>query len=649
MKSPIKMPYGVASLVLTIALGTFVGISLQSANSSPQGNPSPKFDRDRREQLRKQSTQIQRRSPSAWTDPQEVAFWRRSIAIRQKIAREDLDKLDRWWRRENIGDPHKYLLPVILAKLSLDGEYDPQPSWDMLMTLEKERPDLYHFRSLFDIRIFFQNRDRMPAEVTESYRSMLQRPRVKEWNEGGTENHKFMQRASGLALSDGSGFPDTYPSTAATNEAWLRSELDKFLTIGQGEFHSSIYYGYSIGALLNLYDFARTPELRKLATAILDWYATNMALRWSWGTAGGAESRGFDRATWDSGLAAVAWIWWGFPPGSEADPTEIAENMKSSYARLALAPALSSYRPPAHLHALAHKEVPLPFLAHASHPVYYSYHKENHLWETFYVTEDYSLSTLLEPSRSYQVQGTIRAQYATYKLVIRDRQGLDNPVVSLGGTYHTPMATGRSPADQYVQGRSAVLYQQILNPQDIQAGVPPRSHLVLPQRYGEPRRHGEWYIWQIENVWLLARPWGERVSLQMPVSEKHSDYQALVARGEKTAWITDVARLADYPDWQRLTQALDRTSVTDEAWAEEFELAYRGLDGDRLTMTYQPDGAIAEATINGEPLNLDDWPILDSPYVSQKVNSGVLQVNHPHLGTWRLRATVSGPEWEANP
>ncbi|MFB2970862.1 hypothetical protein ACE1CD_17970 [Aerosakkonema sp. BLCC-F183] len=590
-----------------------------------------------------------------WDNAQEAAFQLRSLAIREKLAALDLDKLNAWWRREKIGDPHKYLLPVILSRLSLGERYNRQHIWDILMELERERPDLYHFRSVFDIRIFFLFRHKMPANVEASYRSMVESPRMKEWLETGTENHMFMQRLSGLALMDNSGWTVNDPATFSTIEAWLRSELNKFLTIGQGEFHSSTYYGYSIGGLLNLYDFGRTPELRQLAKVGLDWYAANMALRLSWGTAGGAESRGFDRNTWDSGLSAVAWMWWGGEErGSEGAGERgrnyqlpiVVEKMNNGNARLALLAGLSSYRPDPSLRQLARKEVPLPFLAKASHPDYYSYHQDNRFWETFYVTKDYSLATLLEPKRSYQVKGTINAQYATYKLAIRDPKGENNAVISLGGTYHNLMATGRSPGDQYVQGRSAVIYQLILNQQDLAANVPPRSHLVIPIRYGQPQRYRDWYIWQIEETWLLARPWGDKISLLAPVSERNKDYQALVASGNKTAWITDVARIADYPDFKRLTAALDRVVVDDREWEKQGKLAYTGLEGDKLVMTYAPNGGIGVASINGKPRVLQNWPVIASPYLREGLRSGVLEYRNPVGDSWSLRATLNSFQWD---
>lgn len=586
----------------------------------------------------------------------EKHFQKRSLAIREKLAAKDLEKLAAWWRRINLEDPHKYLLPVILARLSLQNEaagknYDPQNSWEVLLKMDEDKRDIYHFRSYLDPRIFFTFRDTMPAAVARSYRSQLQSPRVLEWTEGGTENHMFMHRASGLALMDGSGWPVGDPASEATNEAWLRSELNKFLTIGQGEFHSSIYYGYSIAGLLNLYDFARNPELKKLAKGFLDWYSTNMALRLSWGTAGGAESRGFDRNTWDSGLTAVAWMWWG--DGSDGDGLKVVEEMRDKHARLALAPALSSYRPPAHLRMLAHKQIPLPFEMRSSHPAYYSYDQSNRLWETFYVTEDYSLGTLLEPARVYQVKGTIRAQYATYKLVVRGAEGNDNAVVSLGGTYHTDLATGRTPGDQYLQKRGAVIYQSILNQKDLKAGVPARSHLVIPVGYGEPLRYQDWYIWRIENVWLCARPWGDEVVWKTEenpryhvITDKDLEFYALAAKGTKTAWVTDVARVAKYPTFESLTAALEGTEVDDRSWESDGRLGYRSLGGDRLEMTYQRDGSIGEGVINGEKRVLEKWPVLESPYVREPLYSGFLEVEVPGFEKWRLRGTLMGPMWE---
>ncbi len=567
----------------------------------------------------------------------EEAFQVRSLKIREKLAQQDLAQLDAWWRRINLGDPHKYLLPVILSRLSLPEQYPPDHSWQVLLNMDQDLSNIYHFRSIYDVRIFFLFRDIMPKEVQASYRTMIQSSRVGEWMEQGTENHMFMQRMSGLALMDGSGWSNSRPAVAATNEAWLRSELNKFLTIGQGEFHSSTYYAYAIGGLLNLYDFAKTPELKELAKATLDWYAANIALRLSWGTAGGAESRGFDRGTWDgSELGTLAWVWWG-------DNPETVARMDKKHGRVALLAALSNYRPPEQFKALAKKELPLPFVLKASHPSYYTYHQDNQFWETVYFTSDYSLGTLLIPRRSYQVKGTINAQYATYKLVIRDPKGLSNGVVSLGGTFHNLMATGASPGDQYVQEKGAVIYQLRLNNQDKLAGVPGRSHLVLPSRYGQPQKYQDWYIWRIEKTWLCVRPWGDQVTWEGQVSEKHQNYQSLAAIGANTAWITDIVSTTDYPTFESLKRALTKTEVDDRDWQSKGKIGYKTINGDRLEMIYNANGGIGSATINGKKRLLGNWDVLDSPYLKQELYSGFLELIYPD-NRWCLSMTLTAPK-----
>jgi hypothetical protein len=167
----------------------------------------------------------------------------------------------------------------------------------------------------------------------------------------------------------------------------------------------------------------------------------------------------------------------------------------------------------------------------------------------------------------------------------------------------------------------------------------------LPARYGQPQRHQDWYIWRIEQTWLCARPWGEMITWQGNVSEQNQDYQALAAIGTNTAWITDVATVADYPDFPSVKKALDKTQVDPGNWEKFGELVYTSLQNQRLEMTYEPNSGMSRARINGKERILKDWPVLDSPYLKEGLNSGLLEVLPP-LGKWRLRTTLTGPKWE---
>ena len=93
--------------------------------------------------------------------------------------------------------------------------------------------------------------------------------------------------------------------------------------------------------------------------------------------------------------------------------------------------------------------------------------------------------------------------------------------------------------------------------------------------------------------------------------------------------------------------ALDQTQIQDQDWKNQGKLSYKSLAGDRLTLTYQKNGAIGEAVINGEKRVLENWPVLESPYVQEKLYSGQLEIKVPQKPSWRLRGTLMGPIWES--
>jgi hypothetical protein len=95
-----------------------------------------------------------------------------------------------------------------------------------------------------------------------------------------------------------------------------------------------------------------------------------------------------------------------------------------------------------------------------------------------------------------------------------------------------------------------------------------------------------------------------------------------------------------------LKTGLDQTKIVDQDWKNQGKLSYKSLAGDRLTLTYQKNGALGDAIINGEKRVLENWPVLDSPYIQEKLYSGQLEIKVPQQPPWRLRSTLMGPIWE---
>jgi hypothetical protein len=63
--------------------------------------------------------------------------------------------------------------------------------------------------------------------------------------------------------------------------------------------------------------------------------------------------------------------------------------------------------------------------------------------------------------------------------------------------------------------------------------------------------------------------------------------------------------------------------------------SYKSLAGDRLSLTYNPNGGVGVGRINGENLILENWPVLSSPYLNQDLYSGLLELDYPG-SKWRL-------------
>jgi hypothetical protein len=165
----------------------------------------------------------------------------------------------------------------------------------------------------------------------------------------GTENHMLMGRTGGYLISQAvvaRGGDDPLSGHLHAEAVRWQAELrEYFLSTahttyerGFGEWDSSTYYPYVAACWVSLFDHAADPAVRDAARAVLDWMATGLALRHSWGVFGGAEQRSgaplqAGQSNWDK----WAWLWWG-----GAEPTWRGQD----FGQMAYA-ALSGYRPPA--------------------------------------------------------------------------------------------------------------------------------------------------------------------------------------------------------------------------------------------------------------------------------------------------------------
>lgn len=238
------------------------------------------------------------------------------------------------------------------------------------------------------------------------------------WTGEGTENHINMSRTSGYlyALLARDSFPGEFsnPDPAAMVDSmknWIAYHSKKILEVGSGEWNSSQYGAYNIIPWITLYDFSPDDDIKAMAKAVCDYYASEIALHYSYGLIGGAETRrsgGWNSTTTQT--AYLAWLWYGNSPRPNDNFWVNAQSAtQAGYA------ASSSYRPPEIARKLAAKTLTYPAYYQNSKPSYWL-DKKSFSKQHFYIDKDFTLGTGYLPFGGWS--GADYA-YVTWKMVSR--------------------------------------------------------------------------------------------------------------------------------------------------------------------------------------------------------------------------------------
>ncbi len=114
--------------------------------------------------------------------------------------------------------------------------------------------------------------------------------------------------------------------------------------IGMGEWDSENYHFHTIAPYINLYDFAKDPEVKATAKAALDMLFTMAAVKYVQGGWAGPIKRDYNKPYVFGGAAGEAWLYFNDTPVANPHPHGDMIHMISS-----------AYRPPAAVYALAQK------------------------------------------------------------------------------------------------------------------------------------------------------------------------------------------------------------------------------------------------------------------------------------------------------
>lgn len=353
------------------------------------------------------------------------------------------------------GDREKYIWPALIA---YQAQY-PQADWTeeqikLITQYTRRNPDSFYtnqdaFSAPGITRLLYSQPHNSTIKTAKiDYLNYLfdsrQSQRYSFWSSGGTENFVNMLRTSGYLLAKlGVDLQLENAQVRQQKKAeWLLNKAQKTYQMGTAEWDSSTYNPFNIIGWLNLYDFAEDPQIKQAAQAMLDYYASAIALKYTYGVHGGAEQRGGATSSYSSYSDYLAWLWFSDYIPEDQDFFKWPVYIQTIYA------ATSSYRPPIEAVELAQKKFDRTY--------YYQNYKANYALsrldtpEFFYIGKTYTLGSVLAP---------LGEQLVGWKLVGYPTSNQNASVVT-GGNFYYPgkrNGVGKTIFDRYIQHENILI------------------------------------------------------------------------------------------------------------------------------------------------------------------------------------------------
>ncbi len=595
---------------------------------------------------------------SGTCEDEETGFRQRSALLQKTIADEYRPP------SMDIGDPEKYYWPKAMARMEQYGVEDSMAN-EWILQLSDHSP--FHFTMVGMARILhrYAGAPGLEASRTKILKRAFERvDSHNPWTGEGTENHTHMARCSGYlhaqaALEYPGIFPDAREKMDLMKQ-WIMEWSRKMYRYGTGEFNSSIYQAYSVISWLNLYDFARDREVRLAARAVLDYFAAETALHYSWGTTGGSEMRGSGAQNSNRNATNyLAWLWFG--EGTREPVFGISGNqyIQSIHA------ITSQYRPPSQVVDLARKQKSSESWYRGSKPEYLFAHP-SYVKQFFFVEADHTLGSCISPYGGWT--GTT-FQMVNWKLVIRPDPG-ELPLEVGGNGRYFDEWSGKStnPFTQVFQHRNTLIQltltpanareiqkviistveewkrlwkrdfdrrfpqeahkgksYQIINYVDRIAGEN-QSYINLPDQIRTVRR-GDLFCVEIGRsclaIRLIGHPAkGEPLQVEGKTARGRRFLIAEEAPGRLCGLVLEVHPQRDFSCLECFADQVEEHTRLDLSRANTDHLVrYTNLGGDLLEMQYVTGGSFSEATVDwgfgpvtprvslhSPPFFQPDWP-----------------------------------------
>lgn len=571
---------------------------------------------------------------------------------------------------KDIGDPEKYYWPKAIARFQKYGLED-NTSIEWLNEFAQRPP--FHFTLVGMARIMglYQKAPFMQDLNNEYLKQVFARSDGYNcWTSEGTENHNNMSRTSGYlyaqwALVNPTEFPLASKNHQLMTE-WIIGYANQMFKKGNGEWNSGIYEVYNMIGWANLYDFSTEPKIKNIAKAVLDFYALEMALFYSFGTTGGPEMRGQGVGKGlNSTTAWLAYLWFG------ADSEKPITN-KSSEPIQVIHFITSSYRPPQAIIDLAQKKENSLGLYQVSRPDYLL-SKGTFVDITHFLNSDFTLGSCRSTYGGYAGSAY---QMIPWKAVIKNLSNANQPFeISGNGRFFKRTDGGcRDPYTQIVQSDKALLQLTFVpsNHKKIAEQISPiflewekkwrsdyekrfpnceklkhkvvneakdqlqeaGSYLTFPKVFNFQTFNG-WNYGRLGNVWIVFRQIGNGVIKISEVSNRKV-VEELSQPNLLSGWVVEIIASANFQNEDVLKSKL-KTLTAPLVNLKTLTVFYKGLESAEIEAQFTSSGSYTEPLVDwGYGTNQQQVFQSSPPFTQPKWPSG--------LGFGKFPQIIKGPK-----
>ncbi len=416
------------------------------------------------------------------------------------------------------------------------------------------------------------------------------------WVDGrNTDNLRAMRETSVYLMAEETGNEATRQLYKLKIHRYVRT----LYHIGMGEWDSSVYHSHTFASYLNLYDFAKDPEVKQLAKAALDWMSAAAAVKYYRGGWGGPVKRDYGKGNvaMKATAAQTFWLYFGDTPLPNLNPDEDTLQMITS-----------PYRPPLAVVALAQRNFAKPVEILSSKPLYENWKPGNDrspgYWETQYIGQTYQMGSLA---------GTFAdGDVAPFKLLAyHSRRGVDYFVANTGKSWLQP---GKMPEDEIGQFRNLLIWLR------------PASNASffwqIPKTVSMEVEKGVWFF-RFEKTWLAVHP----IHLS-PYAEVTTDnrqwlqsypqeriLKSSINGNHFAGFGLEVGEEGIKDNYRQFKRHVLQNSRLNLQQLAEGTVTLRGSNGDRLQLTYHRDNLLPILVKNEQ---VYDWSQHFALYSSQR-------------------------------